>query len=193
MTNAPTTVDGTLELQGKQHVLRYVRHLDHPIETVWSAITSPDQLIGWWGDADVELVEGGRFLLRWLNTQEDGSGSILEATITELEAPRLLELKGLWGTGKPGDIVDWSSEWPKADVVLRWELEPEGQGTNLRFTSAGELPGPALTKTLAGWHWHLDALERSLAGEPVDLVNIEGWEPIHERYVAQLGASDKGR
>jgi uncharacterized protein YndB with AHSA1/START domain len=187
MTNAPTTVDGTLEMRGGQHILRYERRLNHPIETVWAAITKPDELIGWWGDADVDLVEGGRFVLRWLNKMEDGTGAIMEGTIRELEAPRLLELRGVWGTGKPGEVVDWSTDWPKADVVLRWELEPDGDGTKLRFTSIGELPEGALTRTLAGWHWHLDQLAKSLAGESVDLVGMEGWEPIHERYVAQVG------
>ena len=187
MTNAPTTVDGTLEMRGDRHVLRYERRLDHPIETVWAAITQPDELIGWWGNADVDLVEGGRFVLRWLNRMEDGTGAIMEGTISELEAPRLLELRGVWGTGKPGEVVDWSSEWPKADVVLRWELEADGGTTNLRFTSTGELPDGALTRTLAGWHWHLDALAKTLAGETVDLVKNEGWDAIHERYVTQAG------
>jgi hypothetical protein len=25
----------------------------------------------WWGDADLDLVDGGRFALRWLNTDDD--------------------------------------------------------------------------------------------------------------------------
>ncbi len=35
---------------------------------------------------------------------------------------------------------------------------------------------------LAGWHWHLDALAGFLGGTPADLVNVRGWDPIHQRY-----------
>lgn len=162
--------DGVLETadDGRQ-VVRFERHLAHPVERVWSALTEPDELIRWWGDADVELVEGGRFTMRWLNVDEDGNGAVMHATITELDPPHLLETSG------------------DMHGVLRWELRPEDGGTRLTFSSTLELPEEFRTKVLAGWHWHLDALAETLDGARVDLVNLpdERWERAHQSYVAR--------
>ena len=46
--------------------VRFVRRLPHPVERVWEALTDPAELRKWWGDADLDLVDGGRFALRWL-------------------------------------------------------------------------------------------------------------------------------
>jgi uncharacterized protein YndB with AHSA1/START domain len=167
-----TTADGTLEKRddGKA-VIRFERRIGHPVERVWAAITEPAGMIGWWGDAEVDLREGGRFDVRWLNTDENGDSAHMHATISALDPPRLLELDG--------DIHG----------VLRFELEPVdgGSGTRLRFSSTLELPEEFRTKVLAGWHTHLDALETALDGGSVDLVNIAGgdWEDTHAAYVAQ--------
>jgi uncharacterized protein YndB with AHSA1/START domain len=161
------TADGTLEQQddGKA-VIRFERRIGHPPERVWAAITEPSEMIGWWGDADVDLREGGRFDVRWLNTDEQGNSAHMHATIARLEPGRLLELDGdIHGT-------------------LRFELEPDGDGTRLRFSSTLDLPDEFRTKVLAGWHTHLDALATVLDGGAVDLVNIADgkWERVHAAY-----------
>ena len=165
-------MDGTLETRDDgRNVLRFERHIAHPVERVWAALTHPEELIRWWGDAEVDLAQGGRFKLRWLNTDEDGNSVTMDATITELDPPRLLEVSG------------------EPHGVLRWELRPEADGTVLSFTSTVELPDEFRTKVLAGWHWHLDALVIALDGGTVDLVNLpdERWEQAHDRYVARGG------
>ncbi len=164
----PTIADGTLEHADGQVVIRFVRRLAHPIDSVWASLTEPERMIGWWGSGDVDLVEGGRFAVRWLNTDDDGEVAVMEATITELDPPRLLETSG----GMHG--------------TLRWELESDGDATVLRFTATGELPAEFESRNIAGWHTHLDALATTLEGGSVDLVNIEPlWEPVHEAYVAR--------
>jgi uncharacterized protein YndB with AHSA1/START domain len=106
--------------------------------------------------------------MRWLNADEQGNRAEMHATITRIEPPRLLETEG------------------DMHGVLRWELRPEGDGTVLTFTSTLELPDEYRTKTLAGWHFHLDALADALEGRSVDLVDPEPrWEPVHERYLAR--------
>ena len=165
-----TTADGTLEKRddGKA-VIRFERRIGHPMERVWAAVTEPGEMIGWWGDAEVDLREGGRFDVHWLNTDESGESAHMHATITALDPPRLLELEG--------DIHG----------VLRFELEPAGDGaTLLRFTSTLDLPDEFRTKVLAGWHTHLDALVTVLDGGSVDLVDIADgrWERVHAAYVA---------
>ncbi|HEX8743631.1 MAG TPA: SRPBCC family protein [Thermoleophilaceae bacterium] len=170
-----TTADGTLEKRDDgRAVIRFERTIAHPPERVWAAITEPGEMIGWWGEADVDLRDGGRFDVRWLNTDEEGNSAHMHGTITRLDPPRLIEVGGdVHGT-------------------LRFELEPAGDGaTLLRFTSTLELPEEFRTKVLAGWHTHLDALATVLDGGSVDLENIqrEGWEDAHDAYVERDGAA----
>jgi uncharacterized protein YndB with AHSA1/START domain len=134
-------VDGALQdLDDGRQQIRFQRRLEHPVERVWTALTDPGELVAWWGDADVELVEGGTFTMRWLNTDEEGRSVTMTATITGLDPPHLLETSGdVHGT-------------------LRWELRSDGDGTILTVTSTLELPEEYRTMALAGWHWHLDAL-----------------------------------
>ena len=148
--------------------MRFERVLDQPLERVWAAITEPDQPAAWWGWADVTLAPGGSFVVEWCNTDEEGNRATMHATITALEPPHLLELTG--------DLHG----------VLRFTLRPDGDATRLSFTSTLALPEEFRTKVLAGWHFHLDALARSLDGHPVDLVQLPGWDELHEHYVARL-------
>jgi uncharacterized protein YndB with AHSA1/START domain len=160
---------GTLEQQSDgAATIRFVRRLDHPVEKVWAAITDPAEMIRWWGEGDVDLREGGSFDVRWLNTDDEGNRAEMHATITRLEPPRLLETDG--------DIHG----------VLRWELEPDGDGTRLTFSSTLTLPEEFRTKVLAGWHWHLDALAAALDGATADLVNLPGWEDVHDGYASAV-------
>ena len=178
---------GTVETDGDKYVIRFERRLDHPIEEVWAAITEPDEMIKWWGEGEVDLVEGGKFVVKWLNTDEAGNRAVMTGTITSLEPPHLLET----ASEEHGD--------------LRWELRPDGDATKLNFSSKLELPEEFRTMNAAGWHWHLDALATVLAGGEVELAAVEividsphpdhghsptamrGWNEIHQRYVAKLG------
>jgi uncharacterized protein YndB with AHSA1/START domain len=168
-TDGPT--DGHLETRDDGlSVLRFRRHLVHPVERVWAALTEPAELVGWLGEAEVELVEGGRFTLRWLNTDEQGNQAVMHATITRLDPPNLLETSG--------DLHG----------VLRWELRPDAGGTELTFSSTVELPEEYRSKTLAGWHSHLDFLVYALEGRAVDWPNWprDRWERHHDRYAERL-------
>jgi uncharacterized protein YndB with AHSA1/START domain len=163
--------DGTLEEREGQAVVRFERRLAHPVEKVWAALTEPGRMRAWWGDAEVELREGGAFVMRWTNTDAEGNRAVMHATITELDPPRLLVTEGdMHGT-------------------LRWELEPDGDATVLRFSSTLELPDEFRTKVLAGWHLHLDLLAEVLDGADVDVAEVTDtrWPPIHEAYEAREG------
>jgi uncharacterized protein YndB with AHSA1/START domain len=166
---AATLASGVLETVGDRQVLRFQRRLAHPIERVWAALTEPRELLGWFGEAEINLVEGGRFTLRWLNADQTGQRVTMRATISRLEPPRLLET-----TGEPHG-------------VLRWELSPDAGGTLLTFSSTVVLPEEYRTMVLAGWHYHLDALADALDGRSVDLVNLPNarWEAIHAWYLSR--------
>ena len=107
--------------------VRFARRLPHPIDRVWEALTDPAELRRWWGDADLDLVDGGRFALRWLNTDEDGNVATLDGAITKLDPPRLLEISAAWGSTGTAD--------PGTPTTLTWELDPDGDHTLLRFTN----------------------------------------------------------
>jgi hypothetical protein len=59
---------GTIEtLDDGRYVLRYDRRLRHPVDKVWAALTDPARVEEWLARAEVELAEGGRVRLEWLN------------------------------------------------------------------------------------------------------------------------------
>ena len=159
---------GTATMLGDRTQIRFERRYGHPIEHVWAAITKPEDAIAWWGKLDVDLTPGGKFIVEWQNTDDEGNRAIMHGVISELDPPRLLEIEGdIHGT-------------------LRFELTPEHDGTKLVFTSTLALPDEFRTKVLAGWHFHLDALGDALDGEYIDWPQwpYERWERIHTRYVS---------
>jgi uncharacterized protein YndB with AHSA1/START domain len=200
MTEDRPVADGIVERRpdGSTQV-RFVRRLPHPVGRVWAALTDPAELRKWWGDADLALADGGRFALRWFNTDEDGNVAALDGAITKLDPPRLLEISAAWGsTGSPD---------PGTPTTLTWELDPDGDHTLLRFTNTVTPPagsaspeatggdddatgGPTATdtRTAAGWHMHLDALATILAGGEFDLAHPEpAYEPLHQAYTEKYG------
>jgi uncharacterized protein YndB with AHSA1/START domain len=177
------TADGIVEQRSDGSLqVRFARRIPHPIERVWQALTDPAELRKWWGDADLDLVDGGRFALRWLNTDEDGNTATLDGAISKLDPPRLLEISAAWGSTATPD--------PGAPTTLTWELEPDGDHTLLHFTNT--VSGPVDdTTTAAGWHLHLDALATILSGGQVDIAHPDPiFEPIHRAYTEKYGTPD---
>ena len=159
-----TTDDGSREL-------RFERFFDHPVERVWAAITEPDQMVGWWAEGELDLRLGGRVVLRWLNSDDDGNQAVLHGAITEIDAPRVFEIEG------------------EPHGVLRFDLCPEDDCTHLIFTNVVPAPDEVVPMALAGWHIHLDHLAEALAGTPVDWERWDeqhrpAWGELHERYAA---------
>jgi uncharacterized protein YndB with AHSA1/START domain len=184
------TADGIAEKRSDgSFQVRFARRIPHPIERVWEALTDPAELRKWWGDADLDLVDGGRFALRWLNTDEDGDTATLDGAISKLDPPRLLEITAGWGSTATPD--------PGAPTTLTWELDPDGDHTLLHFTNTipgapdhPDATGPRTTDTTtaAGWHLHLDALAALLAGGQLDIAHPEPlFEPIHQAYTEKYG------
>lgn len=165
------TADGTLETAGDgRSVIRFSRRLNHPTEDVWAALTQGDQLINWWGQAVLDVEVGGQFTMRWLNTDDNGESVTMDAVITELEPESLLETKS------------------DSHGVLRWELQGDGDTTDLSLSSTAELPHEYRSQALAGWHYHLDALAANLAGEPTDLKDLpnDRWRDLNSQYERML-------
>jgi uncharacterized protein YndB with AHSA1/START domain len=183
MTDRPVA-DGIVEHapDGSTQV-RFARRLPHPIDRVWEALTDPAELRRWWGDAELDLVDGGRFALRWRNTDADGNVATLDGAVRKVDPPRFLEISAAWGSTGGDD--------PGTLTTLTWELEPQGDHTLLRFTNTISAAADD-TLAAAGWHLHLDALATVLAGGEVDIAHPEPlFEPIHQAYVEKYGPREE--
>jgi uncharacterized protein YndB with AHSA1/START domain len=153
---------GTYETVDDRPAVRFERHLPHPIERVWRAITDPAELADWFpSQVTGELRPGG--VLRFSFPGHDLPDT--EGEITELEPPRRLAF--WWGTEH-----------------LRFDLEPEADGCVLRLTHVLSSPDQA-ARDAAGWHVCLDRLERSLAGDDTTAHGTEPtgeWSALYEEY-----------
>jgi uncharacterized protein YndB with AHSA1/START domain len=161
-----TSPYGTIETRDDgMYVLRYERQLRHPIERVWEALTDPEQIEEWWARAEVELAEGGRARLEWLN-----GDAVAEGRITRLEPPNAIE----FDTDIHGRLL--------------WELRTDGDRTLLTLTVTAAIPDDHLASVRAGWHVHIDFLEDALDGRPVDWPNWpkDRWQVHFERYEARM-------
>jgi uncharacterized protein YndB with AHSA1/START domain len=180
---------GTIEQRDDKQVILFERHLRHPIERVWNALTDPDELIGWWGRVERDLRPGGSFDVTWLNTRDHEGNEISEpftmrAQITALEPPTLLEMSsaehGLLRFELAGTPPDESGAAQLARPDAERAAGPTG--TFLRFSATADVPEEFRAPALAGWHTHLDALATVLDGGSVDLVELPDWDANRARY-----------
>jgi uncharacterized protein YndB with AHSA1/START domain len=158
-------MNGQLEQDGDRWRLRFTRHLTHPPEKVWRAITEPEHLRAWFPtDIEGERTAGAplRFVFR------EAEGPTIEGRMLAYEPPRLLELQ--WGDGE----------------TLRFEIEPEADGSRLTFVNTFNEIGKA-ARDAAGWHVCIDALALHLDATPLPWSTGERWKEVHPTYVAQFG------
>lgn len=166
---------GTAEqIDDERTALTFERVYAHPVEDVWAALTLPGETIKWLAESDGDLQVGGAFNLRWLNVAEEDL-EWWDGRILQIEPPNLLVYTN------------------KAHGLLRWELEPTdddgGAGCRLKFTNVVNAVGETALMSAAGWHTHLDHLQESLSGRPVDWPHwwedfFPAWEEVHGEYVA---------
>ncbi|HMA48511.1 MAG TPA: SRPBCC domain-containing protein, partial [Magnetospirillaceae bacterium] len=104
---------GTFVRQGSNSALRYERRYDRPVETVWKALTEPERLADWMGQARVDPYVGGRYEL-FINSPDPMRGRVV--------------------TWNPPELLEFSWTSPEApQSVVRCELVREGAGTRLIF------------------------------------------------------------
>jgi uncharacterized protein YndB with AHSA1/START domain len=154
--------DGVLSSVGGRYELRFVRPLSHPVEKVWSAITSPEGLRAWF-PFDIEGSRATGAPLRFVFREEEGEG--FEGRMVEFTPMSAMEL--CW----------------EDDETLRLELAASDAGCVLTLINRFDEIGKA-ARDAAGWHACLDELEASLAGEPAP----DGrWSEVHPGYVERFG------
>lgn len=139
--------------------IRVVRQFEHPVDRVWSAITTEEQLRSWFpGGAAIEQRVGG--LVHFGENGESGSGEVLEC-----DPPRRL-------------AFTWE------DDRLTFELEPDAGGTLLTLTHDFDDRAGAASFA-AGWEQCLEALVCVLAEKP--LAATDHAVARHEELVVRFG------
>lgn len=157
-------MDGQLHSGDGGDTVRYERRLAHPPEQVWRALTDPVLLADWFPAApDWELTPGAPITFVLVNVEAPASAG----TVLAAEAPRLLDYS--WGT-----------------EGFRWELAPDGGGTQLAFTVTFD-PAGGSPEEAAGWHVCVEALDEALAGRPVPYADqLRRLEELLPSYAAKF-------
>jgi len=157
---------GRLEQTDGRWQLRFTRRLTGPPERVWRALVDPDELAEWFPttiEGDCEPGAPLRFEFR------HGEGPPVEGEMLACDPPREMEFR--WGSG---------------DTRMRFELEPDGDGTVLALVDTFDELGRA-TRNAAGWHVCLDALASRFGGEAVSEPAADRWQQVHGHYVQRFG------
>ena len=120
--------------------IKLERHLKHPPERVWKALTHPDALAEWFAKNDFKPEVGHRF---HFNTEDTGPGydGFLYCEVIYVEEPYKLAY-----TFKGGGMNN--------NTVVTWVLEPQANGTLLRLEHTG-FKGfkDALISYIIGFGW----------------------------------------
>lgn len=143
--------------------LRMQRTLAHPRIRVWEAITKPALLAGWF-PAAVEMTPQEDSEI----TFDSGDGMVTHGVVRQVEPPDRLAFT--WG-----------------EDLLAWELAEQGDLTVLIFTHTfADRAGAA--SFAAGWDACFDALDSTLAGQPVP--ESRDTTAAHEAYVKAFGLDE---
>lgn len=126
-----------------------------PIERVWRAITSADELARWFGDiAEIDLTVGGSARFGWSD-----HGRTFEAVIEAVEPPARLAFR--WAV-LPDTAVDESPS-----TLVEYTLETVEDGTRVRVLETGfaDLPDEI----------HREHLDENTAGWKAELTDLLGY------------------
>ncbi|HEX2027692.1 MAG TPA: SRPBCC family protein [Nitriliruptorales bacterium] len=167
-------MDGILERSDGQVRLRFTRRLPHPPQAVWRALTEPDDLAAWF-PASIQGAWQPGATLRFTFRDPDEAAEVLGVD----EAP---VLDGRVIAYEPYTRLEYTWE----EDTLRFDLEPDGDGTILRLTVTFDEIGRA-ARDAAGWHECLDLLAHRLAGERPTFAPGERWSEVHGGYVERFG------
>jgi len=154
---------GVLKQFDESWTLRFGREFGYPPERVWTALTDPGELEGWFPTGvQGEWVVGAR-----LEFPIDGQDLPAEpGTVLQVRRPSVLEY--MWGS----------------DTLL-FLLSPGGIGTHLELVVTLDELGRA-ARDGAGWHEALDLLETCLDGDERWPLG-QRWPELAPVYAAAFG------
>ena len=153
MTEPIASRAGRVSYEGGSATLTFERHIRHPIEDVWIAITGSEHLQRWYmSKAIIEGRKDGRIELWSGSAQVHVTGRILT-----WDPPRVFEHER--------NMVPRKGIPTGERSILRWELTPEAGGTRLRLTHSRLAPQMAI-QIAPATHALLDRLEDELNQVP---------------------------
>jgi len=123
-------------------------------ERVWRALTDPDELSQWFGQAaDIRPEAGYIGWMAW-----DGHGRVA-LRVEEATAPRRLALRWMNEPDQPFD--------PEGSNLVEWDLEPlTGGGTRLHLRESGFRTPTGRSGNVVGWLSETAELVAMLATQP---------------------------
>lgn len=173
MTQAKSTdlASGVAKV-GTTYALQWKWTVAHSPNRVWTAITSSEEMSRWMsGAALIEPNVRGRFRIDWGSSTDAKDGIVVE-----IENERLLV--HTWPMPAPG------SEPGRQVTLVRWTVEPDGDGSVITFSHSGLNREHAIGLG-SGWLGFLEQFNAVLDGRPLlpleDLdaraaPSIERWE-----------------
>jgi uncharacterized protein YndB with AHSA1/START domain len=105
--------------------------IDAPVEVVWSVVTEPEHIGGWFSDsAEVDLRPGGRMVLRWSH-----HGPV-RGRVERVEPPHFFSFR--WAVDPGRDIDEGNS------TLVEFSFRAERDATRLMVVESGfqALAGP---------------------------------------------------
>jgi uncharacterized protein YndB with AHSA1/START domain len=143
----------TLARAGARPILRFERHLDHPVTTVWRAVTDPSEMRAWF-PTRIEIDE-------W---------RVGAKLVHHFDAHDIEPL--------PGEVLEWD---PPRRVAFTWgadtvgfELAPSPDGGTI-FVLTEELDANHAARNAAGWEACLDRLQHG--------TERQDWKDRFDHYV----------
>ena len=108
--------------------------IDAPIEVVWSAVTEPEHISGWFSDsADVDLRPGGRAVLHW-----NDFGTV-QGRVERVEPPHFFSFR--WAVDPGRDMHEGNS------TLVEFSPKTRSSGISTATAVAGSLSWASCAST----------------------------------------------
>ncbi len=139
-------------------------HIDAPPEVVFEVISRPEHVREWWSaESDVQPTAGATGELVWADG-DNPRAHVTPMTVVVADPPRLFTFR--WAHPAGETATDGNS------LLVTFELEPSGSGTQLRLTETG----------FRERGWELAELEQTYHE------HVTGWDT----FVPRIAAYAKG-
>jgi uncharacterized protein YndB with AHSA1/START domain len=128
--------------------VEYDELLPHPVQAVWSEITSAAAISDWlmMATTDFEPAVGCRFRLK---TDRLSTTGWIEAEVLEIDAPRRM-------------VWSWSVSDGNPPSTVSFDLVEDARGTRLRLRHVGEFDEQVVELLRSGWPGRIEAIDEKI-------------------------------